>query len=152
VIDQARARASWAHLGDSRIYLFRAGAVLHASRDHSLVQQLIDGGLAAAGACRDHPQRHLLLAAVGAEGGVPPAVTAAVELLPGDALLVCSDGLWEWIDEAAMLAALPDSGRSEDWLASMCGAAATAAGSRPDSARDNFSAYAIRVHAGEGAA
>ena len=99
-----------------------------------------------------HWRVNLLLAAVGAESGVTPAVTAAVGLLPGDALLVCSDGLWEWIDEAAMLAALPGSGRSDDWLSSMCAAAATAAASQPEVKRDNFSAYAIRVHAREGEA
>jgi serine/threonine protein phosphatase PrpC len=147
LVDQAGASAAWAHLGDSRIYLFRAGAVLHASRDHSLTQQLVDNGYLDAAAQRSHPQRHMLLAAVGHENGMRPGVSDdAIALLPGDALLVCSDGIWEWIDEAAMLATLHASARAADWLAALCshaaaGAATAAAG------RDNFSAYAIRVHA-----
>jgi serine/threonine protein phosphatase PrpC len=154
LIDQAGASAAWAHLGDSRIYLFRTGAVLHASRDHSLTQQLVDGGYLDAGAQRNHPQRHMLLAAVGIENGIRPsacegAVDGSIALLPGDALLVCSDGLWEWVDEAGMLAALHASARAEDWLAALCSHATAACAASPGAARDNFSAYAIRVHGGE---
>lgn len=146
LIDAAAATAVWAHLGDTRVYLFR-GARLHAvTRDHSLTQQLIDAGYASADQLRVHPQRHILLAAVGAEGETPVAASdGAIALAPGDALLVCSDGLWEWVPERAMEQALAATARSEDWLAAMCahaGAAATAAGKE----RDNYSAYAIRVH------
>lgn len=149
LIDQDSARAAWAHLGDSRIYLFRAGAVLHASCDHSFVQQLIEGGYADAAASRSHPQRHVLLAAVGAENGIEASVSEAVELQAGDALLVCSDGLWEWVDETGMLAALAASARAEDWLAALCAAAADGAARKGAQERDNFSAYAIRVHTRE---
>ena len=152
LVDQDGAAACWAHLGDSRIYLFRAGALLHASADHSFVQQLIEGGYADAGAARSHPQRHVLLAAIGAENGLAASVSDCADLLPGDALLVCSDGLWEWVDETAMLAALATSARAEDWLAALCARAAQAASGTYGVERDNFSAYAIRVHAQENAA
>lgn len=149
VIDQQAATASWAHLGDSRIYLLRGGAVQAVSRDHSLAQQLIAAGYAQPDALRSHPQRHVLLAAIGAENGIAPTLgDAAMPLLAGDALLLCSDGLWQHLEDAAMLAALPTSGRSEDWLDGMCAAAERSAREAGEEAqRDNYSAYAIRVHA-----
>ena len=145
LIDERSARAVWVHLGDSRIYLFRSGRVHAVTIDHSLAQQLVDAGFASAGKLRQHPQRNILLAAVGAEGDF--AVTAGEEfaLEAGDALLACSDGLWEWVLEDDMEQALAATTGSEDWLAALCAnadAAVTAAGK----ARDNYSAYAIRVH------
>jgi serine/threonine protein phosphatase PrpC len=152
LVDQESARAVWAHLGDSRIYLFR-GARLHAvTHDHSLAQQLVDAGYAKPDQLRVHPQRNILLAAVGAEGDEPiTASEGEIALQAGDALLVCSDGLWEWVHEHEMEQTLAATARSEDWLAAMCttaDAAVRAAGKM----RDNYSAYAIRVHEQEAAA
>jgi serine/threonine protein phosphatase PrpC len=93
---------------------------------------------------RTHPQRNILLAAIGAEGA---AAVAASEftLQAGDALLACSDGLWEWVHEHEMEQTLAATARSEDWLAAMC-EMADAAVRGAGKARDNYSAYAIRVH------
>ena len=147
VVDAASAQAVWAHLGDSRVYLFRANRLHSVTVDHSLARQLVASGYAGHGALRAHPQRHILLAAIGTENGMDVSTSdGAAALLAGDALLLCSDGLWEWIDEAQMEAALAATGRSEDWLATMCGVAATAAAATIK-VRDNFSACAIRVHA-----
>jgi serine/threonine protein phosphatase PrpC len=146
VVDQRRAHAVWAHLGDTRIYLFRDGRLLAATRDHSLAQQLIDAGYAKQDQLRVHPQRSILVSAIGAEGEAPVAASEGeIALQAGDALLVCSDGLWEWVHEHEMEQALASTARGEDWLAAMCDkadAAVRAAGKE----RDNFSAYAIRVH------
>ncbi|WLI91695.1 protein phosphatase 2C domain-containing protein [Massilia sp. R2A-15] len=152
LVDQHSARAVWAHLGDSRIYLFRAGRVLAVTRDHSLAQQLVDAGYIDAAQLREHPQRNILLAAAGAQGEIGVAASGdPVALMPGDALLACSDGLWEWVREEEMEQALLETGRSEDWLAAMC-ATADAAVKAAGKARDNYSAYAIRVHHQEPAA
>jgi serine/threonine protein phosphatase PrpC len=151
LIDQQAARAVWAHLGDTRIYLFRGGRVHAATVDHSLAQQLIDAGYASAGQLRVHPQRNILLAAVGAEGESAVAASDEFMLEAGDALLACSDGLWEWVLEEEMEQALSRTARSEDWLAAMC-ARADAAVSAAGKARDNYSAYAIRVHHQDAAA
>ncbi len=146
LVDEQAARAVWAHLGDTRIYLFRAGRLLAVTRDHSLTQQLIDAGYVSADQLRVHPQRHILLAAVGAEGETPVAASAEeIALESGDALLACSDGLWEWVHERDMEHALAATTRSEDWLAAMC-ATADAAVRAAGKVRDNYSAYAIRVH------
>jgi serine/threonine protein phosphatase PrpC len=146
LVDQTNGRAVWAHLGDTRLYLFR-GKRLHAvTKDHSLTQQLIDAGYARADQLRLHPQRNILFAAVGAEGETAVAVSEAiVELEDGDAFLACTDGLWEWVQEADMERTLAEATDSEQWLAAMCrlaDAAVDAAGK----SRDNYSVYAIQVH------
>jgi serine/threonine protein phosphatase PrpC len=151
LIDQQAARAVWAHLGDTRIYLFRGGRLHAATKDHSLAQQLIDAGYASADQLRVHPQRNILLAAIGAEGELAVAASDdAVALEAGDALLACSDGLWEWVHEHEMEQALAANARSEDWMAAMC-ATADAAVSAAGKVRDNYSAYAIRVQPRESA-
>jgi serine/threonine protein phosphatase PrpC len=142
--DAHAARALWAHLGDTRIYLFRADRVQAISKDHSLTQQLVDAGYVPADQLRVHAQRNILLAAVGAEGEVAPDISDIHALHAGDALLVCSDGLWEWVQEAQMEAALAASSNSAAWLAALLAVAAPAAAAA-GKARDNFSAYAIMV-------
>ena len=146
LVDRARGQALWAHLGDSRVYMFR-GSRLHAmSKDHSLTQQLIDAGYARAEHLRIHPQRNILFAAIGAEGDTEVALSAgATHLLPGDALLLCSDGLWEWVMEADMERTLALATSAEQWLAAMCRLADDNI-INSGKVRDNFSAYAILVH------
>jgi serine/threonine protein phosphatase PrpC len=149
LLDRARGEASWAHLGDTRIYLFRGGRVLHATRDHSLVQQLIDGGLAFGADPRTHKRRNVLYAAVGAESDVLPDVQPPLALLPGDAILICSDGLWEWVTEDVMEACLvfaANGGGAQAWLDALC-AAADAASAGASDTRDNFTAQAVLVGA-----
>jgi serine/threonine protein phosphatase PrpC len=147
VVDAAAAEAVWTHLGDSRVYLFRANRLHSVTIDHSLARQLVDNSRTGHSALRTHPHRHILLAAIGAENGMEPSTSAgATRLQAGDALLLCSDGLWEWIEEAQMEVALAVTTGSDDWLATMCTAADTAFGAS-SKVRDNFSACAIRVHA-----
>jgi serine/threonine protein phosphatase PrpC len=150
VVDAAAARAVWAHLGDTRVYLFRANRLHSVTVDHSLARQLIDSGYGGHVTLRGHPQRNILLGAIGAENDIAVSTSeGAFALLPGDALLLCSDGLWEWIDEAQMEAVLAVTSQSEEWLDLMCEVADTAA-SATIKIRDNFSACAIRVHAADG--
>lgn len=146
LIDLARGQALWAHLGDSRVYLFR-NARLHAmSKDHSLTQQLIDAGYARAEQLRVHPQRNILFAAIGAEGDTAVELSAGASvLLPGDALLMCSDGLWEWVVEADMERTLAAATSPDQWVAAMCRLADDNI-LNTGKVRDNYSAYAIMVH------
>jgi serine/threonine protein phosphatase PrpC len=149
-IDAQNGRAAWAHLGDTRIYLFRGARLLAVTSDHSLTQQLIDAGYAKADQLREHPQRNVLTAAVGAEGETPVAASEEYALRDGDALLACSDGLWEWVREQEMEQSLSETTGSEDWLAAMC-ARADAAVQAAGKVRDNYSVFAIRVHQQESA-
>lgn len=145
VVDCAGARAAWAHLGDTRLYHFRRGRIAAVTIDHSLAQQLVEAGLVPAAQLRTHPQRSMLLAAVGAEGDVD-ASSGAASLEDGDALFLCTDGLWEWIDEAAMERTLAAAEDCQAWLAAMCALANDASGKASGKMRDNYSGYAIGVH------
>lgn len=145
LIDQKNRCAYWGHMGDTRVYLFRAGKMHGVTRDHSVVQQFIDAGYNTPDQLRTHPQRNALFAAIGAEGeSVPEVIPAPVELLDGDAFLICTDGLWEWIEEAQMESILAASGDAQQWLQALCAAAADNSSASPKS-RDNFTAFAIRL-------
>ncbi|MDV3455500.1 protein phosphatase 2C domain-containing protein [Sphingomonas sp. HF-S4] len=89
-VAEGEAQIFWA--GDSRAYRARDGRWEQATRDHSLVQQLVDEGLIDREQARRHPQAHVITRALGVEGKVEvERVSFAVE--PGDVLLLCSDGL-----------------------------------------------------------
>ena len=87
-------RAYWAHVGDSRLYLFRAGALLTATQDHSRVQQMIDAGVLTPEAATTHPDRNKIYNCLG--GVMPPGITHSDEwaLDIGDSLMLSTDGFW----------------------------------------------------------
>jgi serine/threonine protein phosphatase PrpC len=146
LVDCANGQAMWGHLGDTRLYLFRQARLHAMSKDHSLTQQLIDAGYARAEQLRIHPQRNILFAAIGAEGDTEVELSAgAMALQPGDALLLCSDGLWEWVMEADMERTLAQSESTEKWLSAMRRLADDNI-INTGKVRDNYSAYAILVH------
>lgn len=143
LIDQDNCCALWGHLGDTRVYLFRAGQLVEVTKDHSLVQQFIDAGYVPADQIRSHPQRSVLFAAIGPDSDNPPAITPIpVEVRAGDALLICTDGMWEWLSEQDMLQCLDSSADADQWLAAM-GTRAAENSRASARKRDNFSAQAI---------
>lgn len=144
LVDRAGAQATWAHMGDTRIYLFRGGRLLQATRDHSMVQQMIDAGLAAGADPRSHPKRNVLYAAIGTENEVQPSVQPPLALQAGDAILICTDGLWEWVAEPQMELLLAQSSSAQQWLDAICAVADERSG-LVHKARDNFSAQAIFI-------
>src|SRR5210317_1677700 len=100
--------AYWAHIGDSRIYQVRDGAVLSRSRDHSHVEVLIQEGAISEEEAQDHPMRNFVECCIGGDAPVPDmSLTAKQKLLPGDVLLACTDGLWSGLsdDDVAEIAA-----------------------------------------------
>lgn len=143
LIDQHNRCALWGHLGDTRVYLFRAARLMEVTKDHSLVQQFVDAGYVPADQMRNHPQRSVLFAAIGPDNDNPPVITPTpVALHEADALLICTDGLWEWLSESDMLACLAASTDAAQWLASMAARAHGNSSTSPRQ-RDNFSAQAI---------
>ena len=146
LIEEQSAHAVWAHLGDTRIYLFRAGHLHSVSKDHSLTQQLIEAGYASSGQLRTHPQRNILYAALGAGGDTPVALSDVVAVQPGDAFLICTDGLWEWVLENDMERSLRGAQDANAWLSALCATAHTNA-SASRKVRDNYSAYAVMLGA-----
>ena len=98
-------QATWAHVGDSRIYRFRGDAFLGRSHDHSVVQMLVDIGKVQETEMATHPDQNRLTQSLGGERAPEPEIeTAKAE--PGDGFLLCSDGLWEQVSEDEMAKAL----------------------------------------------
>jgi serine/threonine protein phosphatase PrpC len=93
----------WA--GDSRAYLFRDGALAAITRDHSLVQQLVDQGDVPESRRRQHPNAHIITRAVGVDAQVELDRQFAA-IAPGDIFLLCSDGLTACLDDDEMARAL----------------------------------------------
>ncbi|HOC17287.1 MAG TPA: protein phosphatase 2C domain-containing protein [Vicinamibacterales bacterium] len=86
------APATLAHVGDSRIYRWRGGRLDRLTRDHSWVQEQVDAGRLTAFEARRHPRRNLLTRALSG-GAAPVTDIGLVPLVPGDRLLLCTDGL-----------------------------------------------------------
>lgn len=99
----------WA--GDSRTYLLRAGALTQITRDHSLIQELVEAGSISSVEAASHLHTHIITRAVGAEADNIELDKVTGELRPEDRLLLCSDGLTKVLGEAeigALLAAAED--------------------------------------------
>ncbi|MES2932830.1 MAG: PP2C family serine/threonine-protein phosphatase [Pseudomonadota bacterium] len=145
LIDQKNSRCVWGHMGDTRLYLFRNHKISAMTKDHSLAQRFIEAGFGTQVELRMHPQRSMLFAAIGADGGIQPDITVSpVELHPGDAFLICSDGFWEWVREPEMELCLADAGSVQDWLDAMNSLAELHV-QAANKLRDNFSAIALWV-------
>jgi protein phosphatase len=80
------------HVGDSRAYLLRDGALQQLTQDHTLVQQMVDEGQLDAEDAERHPARHIMTRALGVEPQVQ-IDELTLDLHTGDRLLLCSDGL-----------------------------------------------------------
>ncbi len=93
----------WA--GDSRAYLSRDGVLAPITRDHSLVQQLVDRGDVPESRRRQHPNAHIITRAVGVDAQVELDRQFAA-IAAGDIFLLCSDGLTACLDDAEMARAL----------------------------------------------
>ena len=96
----------WSHVGDCRFYLLRTGRVLARSRDHTVVQRLVDEGRIREEAVATHPHRNRLLQCLGGyqDPGIEPVASA--QLAREDILLLCSDGLWGPLSQRQLMHAL----------------------------------------------
>jgi protein phosphatase len=103
VIDGGMAHA--AHVGDSRLYLFRDGALVQKTKDHTVAGARRRVGLISAEAEKAHPERSVLTRSLGREL-IASVDRIAFPLAAGDALLLCSDGLYNVLEEPDMIAAL----------------------------------------------
>lgn len=116
VLDPASRLAVWGHVGDSRLYLLRDGYSERRTKDHSLIQSLVDAGL---GGTTGTPNvdRSILTAALGSDEALEPdLVETPVRVRDGDAFLLCSDGLWEHTTDSAIEADLVNATSTQDWL------------------------------------
>lgn len=134
----------WAHSGDSRAYLFRGGALVARTTDHSLVQQMVAGGMIDEEGARLHPKRNLLLSALGSADEAPEiAVSERMPLAVGDVLLLCSDGLWEPLGDECLRETLRAAQNPSQWVEQLD--AEVKARAKPG--HDNYTAVALWLHA-----
>jgi serine/threonine protein phosphatase PrpC len=143
VVDFAAHRAHWAHAGDSRLYWFRGGRIIDQTRDHSLVQSLVDAGLLAQDQTRTHPNRSELRSALGGEDHETEITDSgsAREVQAGDVFLLCTDGIWEYVTEDALEASLASARSPDDWLAAI--EQAVMAATQHKRSHDNFTALSV---------
>jgi len=93
--------AYWAHVGDSRIYHLRGGAMIERTPDHSHVELLLREGVISEKEVLTHPMRNFVECCLGGDDSLPEmSVTRRKAVKAGDLLLVCSDGFWSGLPEA----------------------------------------------------
>jgi serine/threonine protein phosphatase PrpC len=93
-----------AHVGDSRCYLVQDGHIRQVTRDHSMVQQMVDAGVLTAEQAVGHPDANMITRALGMGESVEVELqTHPVAHRPGDTFILCSDGLSDLVEEAEIL-------------------------------------------------
>jgi PPM family protein phosphatase len=121
-------RLALVHIGDSRAYLYRDGGLFQVTHDHSVTQSMIDAGRLTPEEAGSHPQRSLLIRAIGAEAdllreaGMPEAQAAEattpdlslLDARPGDRYLLTSDGLTTVVPVAVIRETLADAALSPE--------------------------------------
>ena len=88
------------HLGDCRLYFFRGGGLQRLTKDHTVVQRLVDGGIISAEEAKIHPEKNIVSRALG--GREEPELDIPIEPLRleiGDRFLMCSDGLFDLVTD-----------------------------------------------------
>lgn len=83
-----------AHAGDSRLYHFRDGHLLYRTEDHSMVQSLFSKGMISKEEMLTHPYRHKIYSCLGGDETPKIELAERQELLEGDTILLCTDGVW----------------------------------------------------------
>jgi PPM family protein phosphatase len=96
VVDGGKLTA--AHVGDCRLYLIRQGRIAQITKDHTMVAERVRLGLMSAARARDHPERSMLSRCVGQEL-IVSVDRISMPLIQGDRLLLCSDGLYNVLEE-----------------------------------------------------
>ena len=110
-------RAVYGHVGDTRLYHFRAGRIFQHTKDHSMPQKLVDAGEITPSEIRHHDDRSRLLRALGEDQPVRASVISEpVSIGRGDAFLLCTDGFWENVIETEMEIDLSKSASPKEWL------------------------------------
>jgi PPM family protein phosphatase len=131
-------KAYLAHMGDSRIYLFRAGQLRQLTEDHSVIAILLKHGDITPAEAVDHPARGQLSRYVGMTGETYPDVQT-LDLQSGDRLLLCSDGLWGMLPDDQIARLLPENPGPSDACRHLVDAANQAGG------KDNITVVIVDI-------
>ncbi|TMC87076.1 MAG: serine/threonine-protein phosphatase [Chloroflexi bacterium] len=127
------------NVGDSRTYMMRGGQIYQLTNDHSLVGQLVAGGLISPDEVYTHPQRSQIFRSLGDKLNVQVDIFKQ-QLHPGDILLSCSDGLWEMVRNPQIESILNNAPDPQVACTQLIEAANTNGG------EDNVSAVVVFVH------
>jgi serine/threonine protein phosphatase PrpC len=128
-----------AHVGDSRAYLLRDGALEQLTTDHTVVAELVRRGRLTPELAAVHPERSILTRAVGLDPRIPVDTPDPVDLRPGDQCLLCSDGLTETVADPTIAELLSASEDGDAACRSLIDAANEAGGP------DNITVVLVRV-------
>lgn len=128
------------NIGDSRVYLLLEGKLRRVTRDHSVVQELVDAGLIHADDAESHPESNVITRAVGFRDDPRPDVWL-LPIEPGMRLLLCSDGLTKELDDARIERLLVEGGTAAETADALMDAALAAGG------RDNVTVVVLDVAA-----
>ncbi len=109
-----RQEAYWAHVGDSRVYHLRGGAVIARTRDHSHVEQLLRDGSISEDEVPGHPMRNFVECCLGGELALPEMTISRRQVLEdGDVLMACTDGVWANLKDSEIAGLLrPGNGKA----------------------------------------
>ncbi len=102
-----RDKAFVAHVGDSRAYMLREGQLHQITTDHSLVYELVKIGQITAEEAAHHPQKNVITRALGTDSGVEIDLYE-FSVLPGDLVLLCSDGLTNMLSDSELTGILTE--------------------------------------------
>ncbi len=136
------ASCHWVHSGDSRVYHFRAGQLMHRTTDHSYVQTLVDKGLLTAQQANNHPQSNVLTGCLGAAATPPVGEHTIQAMVAEDALVACSDGVWHYFSDTEMARIVGQHSAKE-----ACEALIKLARDRAQGHGDNLSVVVVKLDA-----
>lgn len=135
--------ATWAHIGDSRLYFFKNGKLKLRTLDHSVPQMLVLSREIKEPEIRHHPDRNRLLRVLGLKGVSPRYDTyGPIKLIGTTTFLLCTDGFWELVEETDMVSCLKDSCTLKEWMDKLKDII-EANGSGTD--MDNYTGIAVQV-------
>ncbi len=126
------------NVGDCRVYRFIGGRLMKLTRDHSVVEELLLDGLITPEEARSHPERNILTSAVIGDGYATEmkVFTAEVDISAGGKFLICSDGLWDELEDEEIKMCMSSEDPCVEFLSLLSG--------KP--LRDNVSFIVSEVH------
>lgn len=135
--------AQWAHIGDSRLYLWDKWRMVDRTYDHSVPQMLVYAKEIKEKEIRFHEDRNRLLRAMGNRNdNLKADISEKKKCKKGQAFLLCSDGFWEYIEEKKMWFSYLNSKTPEEWLNKM---EKVICENGKSSDMDNYSAIAVWI-------
>ncbi len=133
---------SYAHVGDSRIYIFRDDQIYRRTLDHSLPQVMVNTGNLKENEIRFNENRNHLLQSLGDATAFKLDYGDKMKVKNGDAILLCSDGFWEYILEEDMQRLLSRTTKAKRWVSNMEDVLLEKA---LNDKNDNYSALAVLI-------